>query len=48
MLRLPENLNRWSISHRGQFNHYLEDRVGKRHNVESGCTTLMALNEYVY
>lgn len=35
----------WAISHRGQFNHYVEDAIGQKHNVEEGVTTLYTLSK---
>jgi len=43
-LVLPKDARAWSISHRGQFNLYLEDAVKRHHLVETGVTTLYVLD----
>ncbi len=43
-LVLPDNIKTVAISHRGRFNDYIEDHVGQRHPVNTGVTTLYALD----
>lgn len=43
-LRLQKGIRGWTVSHRGQYNHFYEDALGKRHKVQGGCTTLFVLS----
>lgn len=50
-LHLPDFTKAWAIGHRGQYNHYIEDRDGNKHPVATGVTNFYVLHkngQYIY